>query len=111
MLEFVQNIVVLTFKKALLITFWGFNYLVVKFLKDKLKLSINTNKSGIRRFVHLQVLGLGFVPTYRRGEIGKYLLVVTAKKLKSFKEKLKELTRKTTPMSFSERIEKINAIM
>ena len=87
------------------------NKLVVKFLSNKLKLPINTDKSGIRRPVHLQVLGFGFVPTYRKGEKGKYQLVVTAKKLKSFKEKLKELTRKTTPMSFNERIEKINSTL
>jgi hypothetical protein len=54
------------------------------------------------------VLGFGFVPTYRKGEKGKYQLVVTDKKFKSFKEKLKELTRKTNPMSFDERIEKLN---
>lgn len=85
------------------------NFLVVKFLRDKLKLPINTDKSGIRRPIHLQVLGFGFVPTYRKGEKNKYQLVVTAKKLKCFKEKLKELTRKTTPMSFNERIKKINS--
>jgi len=60
-------------------------FLVTKFLRDKLKLPINTDKSGIRRPVHLQVLGFGFVPTYRKGEKGKYQLVVTPKKLKSFK--------------------------
>ncbi len=87
------------------------NKLVIKFLNDKLKLPINTDKSGIRRPVHLQVLGFGFVPTYRKGEKGKYQLVVTTKKFKSFKEKLKELTRKTTPMSFNERIEKINSTL
>ncbi len=85
------------------------NYLVIKFLREKLKLPVNTDKSGIRRPVNLQVLGFGFVPTYRKGEKGKYQLVVTAKKFKSFKEKLKELTRKTTPMSFDERIEKLNS--
>lgn len=85
------------------------NRLVIAFLRDKLKLPINTDKSGIRRPVHLQVLGFGFVPTYRKGEKGKYQLVVTDKKFKSFKEKLKELTRKTNPMSFNERIEKLNS--
>lgn len=87
------------------------NRLVIKFLKDKLKLPINTDKSGIRRPVHLQVPGFGFVPTYRKGERGKYQLVVTQKKLKSFKEKLKEITRKTTPMSLDERIEKLNSVI
>ncbi len=85
------------------------NHMVSKFLREKLKLPVNTDKSGIRRPVNLQVLGFGFVPTYRKGEKGKYQLVVTAKKFKNFKDKLKELTRKTTPMSFDERIEKINS--
>ena len=85
------------------------NYLVFKFLREKLKLPVNTDKSGIRRPVNLQVLGFGFVPTYRKGEKGKYQLVVNANKFKNFKEKLKVLTRKTTPMSFDERISKINS--
>jgi len=85
------------------------NQQVFKFLRDKLKLPVNTDKSGIRRPVNLQVLGFGFVPTYRKGEKGKYQVVVTARRLKSFKESLKEITRKTTPMSFDERIEKINS--
>lgn len=85
------------------------NYLVFKFLREKLKLPVNTDKSGIRRPINLQVLGFGFVPTYRKGEKGKYQLVVTAKKFKSFKDKLKELTRKTNPMSFDERIERTNS--
>ncbi len=87
------------------------NYLVTKFLKDKLKLPINTDKSGIRRPVYLQVLGFGFVTTYRKGEKGKYQLVVTKKKLESFKDKLKEITRKTNPMSFDKRIEKLNSVI
>lgn len=85
------------------------NNLVVKFLREKLKLPVNVDKSGIRRPINLQVLGFGFVPTYRKGERSKYQLVVTAKKIKNFKEKLKELTRKTTPMGFDERIEKLNS--
>jgi group II intron reverse transcriptase/maturase len=86
-------------------------FLVTKFLRDKLKLPINNDKSGIRRPVHHQVLGFGFVPTYRKGEKGKYQLVVTPKKFKAFKQKLKELTRKTTPMSMDERIEKLNSMI
>ena len=32
------------------------------FLRDKLKLTINREKSGIRRPVHFNILGFGFVP-------------------------------------------------
>jgi group II intron reverse transcriptase/maturase len=80
---------------------------IYKYLRDKLKLPINREKSGIRRPVNFQILGYGFVPTYRKGEKGKYQLIVSKKRWKSLKSKLKELTRKTSPMSFDERIEKV----
>lgn len=80
------------------------------FLKDKMKLPINREKSGIRRPVNFKVLGYGFVPTYRKGEKGKYQLVANEKSWKSLKEKLKLITRKTTPMSFDERIQKLREV-
>jgi len=83
---------------------------IFKFLKRKLKLPINREKSGIRRPVHFTCLGFGFVPTYKKGERGKYQLVVSEKRWRSLKKKLKTVTRKTTPMSFDERIEKLNEI-
>jgi len=78
-----------------------------KFLKQKLKLTINREKSGIRRPFDFTMLGFGFVPTYIKGEKGKYQLVVSKKSWKSLKQKLKTITRKTTPMSFDERIVKL----
>jgi len=83
---------------------------IYSFLKRKLKLPINREKSGIRRPVHFTCLGFGFVPTYRKGEHGKYQLVVSEKSWKSLKSKLKTITRKTTPMSFDERIGKLNEV-
>ena len=80
------------------------------FLKDKLKLPINREKSGIRRPVNFKLLGFGFVPTYRKGEKGKYQLVVEDKRWKTFKAELKELTRKTKPMSFDQRMQKIKEV-
>jgi hypothetical protein len=84
---------------------------VYKFLRDKLKLPINREKSGIRRPVTFQILGYGFVSTYRKGDKGKYQLVVTEKRWKALKMKLKEITRKTSPMSFDERIAKLNQVI
>ena len=81
-----------------------------KFLKKKLKLSINREKSGIRRPVNFTILGFGFVPTYVKGEKGKYQLVVSDKSWKKLKQKLKTITRKTTPMSYDERIQKLNEV-
>jgi group II intron reverse transcriptase/maturase len=52
------------------------------YLKNKLKLPINREKSGIRRPVNFKVLGYGFVPTYRKGEKGKYQLVASDKSWK-----------------------------
>ena len=83
---------------------------IYKFLRDKLKLTINREKSGIRRPVQFTCLGFGFVPTYVKGERGKYQLVVSEKSWGKLKQKLKAITRKTTPMSFNERIEKLNEV-
>jgi RNA-directed DNA polymerase len=83
---------------------------IYKFLRDKLKLAINREKSGIRRPVQFTCLGFDFVPTYVKGERGKYQLVVSKKSWGKFKQKLKTITRKTTPMSFDERIEKLNEV-
>ena len=84
---------------------------IYKFLRDKLRLPINRNKSGIRKPLDFQVLGFGFVPTYKKGEKGKYQLVVNASKWKEFKTKLKYLTKKTIPASFEERISRINLLV
>ena len=80
---------------------------IYKFLRDKLRLPINREKSGIRRPSTFEVLGYSFVPTYRKGEKGKYQFVVKKSKWKEFKSKLKRLTKKTIPMSFDERIRQI----
>ncbi len=80
------------------------------YLRDKLKLPINRDKSGIRRPINFQILGYGFVPTYQKGVKGKYQLVVSDKRWNAFKAKLKEVTRKTNPMSFDERIRKLGEI-
>ena len=84
---------------------------IYQFLGDKLQLPINKEKSGIRRPVTFHVLGYGFVPTYKKGEKGKYQLIVKPSKWKEFKSKLKYLTKKTIPMSFDERITRINRLI
>jgi RNA-directed DNA polymerase len=75
-----------------------------------LKLPINREKSGIRKPVNFTILGFGFVPTYVKGDKGKYQLVVSDKSWKSLKQKLKTITRKTTPCTFDERIQRIKEI-
>ena len=83
---------------------------IYSFLRDKLKLPINREKSGIRRPVNFTILGFGFVPTYVKGDKGKYQLVVSEKSWKSLKQKLKTITRKTTPCTFDERIHKLKEV-
>ena len=74
------------------------------FLKNKLKLPINREKSGIRKPVQFEILGFRIVPTYIKGDKGIYQLVVSGKSWKLFKQNLKAITRKTTPITFGERV-------
>ncbi len=80
------------------------------YLRDKLKLPINRGKSGIRRPLTFNILGYGFVSTYQKGVRGKYQLVVEEKRWATFKTKLKEITRKTKPMSFDQRMQKLKEV-
>jgi len=83
---------------------------VYLFLKNKLKLSINREKSGIRKPVQFKLLGYSFVSTYKKGDRGTYQLVVSEKGWTSLKRGLKVVTRKTTPITFDERIKKLKEI-
>ena len=80
------------------------------FLQNKLKLPINREKSGLRKPVQFEILGYKFVPTYTKDEKGQYQLTVSEKSWKNLKQKLKSITRKTTPSSFDERIIKLNEV-
>lgn len=80
------------------------------FLRDKLKLPINREKSGIRRPSDFELLGHAFVPTYERGVKGKYQLVVKKNSWVSLKRKLKQITKKTKPYSFEERLQKLSEV-
>lgn len=77
---------------------------ITKFIEGKLKLKVNPEKTSICRPVNLKLFGFGFVPTYKKGEKGKYQLVTSAKSFERLKEKLKEITRKTRPLPFEERM-------
>lgn len=77
------------------------------FLRDKLKLPINREKSGIRRPVNFQLLGHAFVPQYSKGVKGQYQLVVKKSSWDSLKRKLKGITKKTKPDSIRYRLMKL----
>jgi RNA-directed DNA polymerase len=83
---------------------------VFLFLKDKLRLPINREKSGIRKPVQFEILGYRFVPTYKKGTKGKYQLVVSEKSWQKLKQNIKAITRKTTPWSLAQRIRKLNEV-
>ena len=83
---------------------------VEKFLRNKLKLTVNQEKSGIRKPVNFTILGFGFVPVYKKGSKNQYQLVVAEKAWKRLKERLKSITRKTTPAKFGERLTKIKEV-
>jgi RNA-directed DNA polymerase len=83
---------------------------IAKFLKTKLQLTINTEKSGIRRPVNFTLLGFGFVPTYKKGSKNDYRLVVAEKAWKKLKERLKSISRKTAPVKLEQRIAKIKEV-
>lgn len=81
------------------------------YLKRKLRLPINREKSGIRRPLTFSLLGHSFVASYKKGSKGKYQLVVEKSKWKILKAKLKMLTKKTIPAEFNERVHRINLLV
>jgi group II intron reverse transcriptase/maturase len=84
---------------------------IYQFLRDHLCLPINRDKSGIRRPLNFELLGYSFVSSYEKGTKGRYQLVVGKSKWEKFKASLKDLTRKTIPMSFDERVQRLNRLI
>lgn len=84
---------------------------ITEFIEQKLKLKVNTEKTKICRPVTFHTLGYNFISTYKSGKKGKYRLRVSPKRFKLMKQKVKEITRKTRPLSFSQRIAKLNSFM
>ena len=83
---------------------------VYLFLRDKLDLKINRDKSGIRRPSNFTVLGHTFTSVYKKGSKGQYQLIVSKHSWEELKRKLKRVTKKTLGYSFSERIKAIKLI-
>lgn len=83
---------------------------IARYLKTKLSLTINEEKSGIRRPMNFEMLGFGFSPIFKKGSKGKYQLVVAKKSWEKLKQSLKWITRKTRPLTFDERIAQINRV-
>lgn len=81
------------------------------FIEEDLRLLVNKDKTTICRPVRFELLGYGFISAYRKGEKGKYDLRVSPKSIKRLKLKIKAITRKTSPIPFEERIQRLNSLM
>ena len=83
---------------------------VYLFLKNKLDLPINREKSGVRRPTKFGLLGHGFAATYGKREKGDYQLIVKQESWNNLKRKLKNITKKTLPYSFEVRLRKLREV-
>lgn len=83
---------------------------VYLFLKNKLKLPINLDKSGIRTPSSFQILGHTYTSSFEKGAKGQFQLIVSDKKWKELKTKIKEITRKTSPKSFDQRNQELKLL-
>jgi len=82
-----------------------------KFIEGQLKLKVNTEKTSICRPINFHTLGYNFVSAYKRGVKGQYQLRVSPIRFKRMKDKVKEITRKSRSISFSERLKELNSYM
>ena len=80
------------------------------FLRDKLELQINRQKSGLRRPSNFTVLGHSFTSVYKKGSKGQFQLIVSKRSWVELKRKLKRITKKTLGYSFKQRITSIKLI-
>lgn len=80
------------------------------YLRDKLELQINREKSGIRRPTKFEVLGHTFSSVYAKGSKGQYQLTVSKGSWEKLKRKLKQATKKTLGYSFKDRLTAIKLI-
>lgn len=83
---------------------------VYVFLRDKLDLQINREKSGIRRPANFKVLGHTFASVYKKGSKGQFQLIVSKSSWAKLKRKLKRATKKTLGYSFSKRLKELKLI-
>jgi RNA-directed DNA polymerase len=84
---------------------------ITEFIGAKLKLEVNTEKTSICRPLNFHTLGYNFISTYEQGKQGKYRLRVSPKRFIQMKKKVKQITRKTRPISLSTRISELNSYM
>jgi len=84
---------------------------ITRFIENRLHLLVNEKKSAIRRPLQYEYLGFAFESSYQRGVRGQYQLVVSKSSWDELKYKIKQITRKTIPASFDERIQRLYLLM
>lgn len=84
---------------------------ISNFLRNKLHLEVNKQKTTICRPLTFSLLGHSYVASYKAGDRGKYRLCIAQQSWKRLKEKIKIITRKTNPVILEERIERLNRLM
>lgn len=84
---------------------------ITRFVETCLHLKVNTKKSAIRKPLNYEYLGFAFESSYLKGVRGQYQLVVSKSSWQELKYKIKQITRKTIPASFDERIERLKLLM
>lgn len=80
-----------------------------RFINVKLHLQVNEEKTAICRPLRYTVLGYGFIPSYEKGVKGKYRLSVSSQSFKRLKQRIKQISRKTTSISFTARLSQLRA--
>lgn len=84
---------------------------ITRFVETRLHLLVNQKKSAICRPLNYEYLGFAFESSYQKGVQGQYQLVVSKSSWQELKYKIRQITRKTIPVSFAERIERLNLLM
>jgi len=79
---------------------------VTRFIEGTLKLKINKQKSAVRYAGHMELLGYGI---YRKRD-QSFGLKVTESSWRKFKQRCREITRKSRPYSLTERTEKLREL-
>jgi group II intron reverse transcriptase/maturase len=79
---------------------------ISRYLQGKLRLKVNRSKSAVRYAGHMELLGYGI---YRKRS-QKFGLRVSDKSWQRFKHQCKQITRKSRPYSFDERIGKLRKL-
>ncbi|WP_321298959.1 group II intron reverse transcriptase/maturase [Marinifilum fragile] len=79
---------------------------ITYFVKTKLKLKINKEKSAVRYVGHMELLGYG-IYRMRNQQFG---LKVQEENWKKFVRKCKAITKKSRPLSFEERVSELKSL-